>query len=183
MAEMVEVLVGVIGRAHGVRGEVMVAPRTDEPERRFAAGQRLRAEGSPQAFTVESSRDHSGRLLVHFEGLTDRTAAEAVRGTRLLIDVPAEEVPVEDGEFYDRQLIGIVAHTVDGTEIGPVLSVLHLPAQDVLEIETASGVRLVPFVEALVPEVDLAAGRLTVADVEGLLSDVEGQLRDGVDDA
>ncbi len=75
------------------------------------------------------------------------------------------------GEFYDRQLIGLRARTRDGADIGMVGSVLHLPAQDVLQIETAAGTRLVPFVEALVPQVDLDAGYLTVADVAGLLDD------------
>jgi 16S rRNA processing protein RimM len=174
MTETVEIVVGVIGRAHGVRGEVAVVPRTDEPERRFAPGQRLRAEGSGRVFTVGTARDHSGRLLVHFEELTDRTQAEAVRGTRLATDVPAAEVPSEDGEFYDRQLVGLLARLANGAEIGPVISVLHLPVQDVLEIQTPTGVRLVPFVEALVPEVDLGAGSLTIAEVEGLLSDQDG---------
>jgi len=164
----------VIGRAHGVRGEVAVVPRTDEPERRFAPGQRLRAEGSGRIFTVGAARDHSGRLLVHFEELTDRTQAEAVRGTRLATDVPAAELPSEDGEFYDRQLVGLLARLANGDEIGRVISVLHLPAQDVLEIRTPTGVRLVPFVEALVPEVDLGTGTLTIAEVEGLLTDQDG---------
>ena len=174
MTETIEVVVGVIGRAHGVRGEVAVVPRTDEPERRFAPGQRLRAEGSGRVFTVGAARDHSGRLLVHFEELTDRTQAEAVRGTRLATDVSAAELPSEDGEFYDRQLVGLLARLANGDEIGRVISVLHLPAQDVLEIQTPTGVRLVPFVEALVPEVDLGAGSLTIAEVEGLLSEQDG---------
>jgi len=171
MTETIEVMVGVIGRAHGIRGEVAVEPRTDEPERRFAPGQRLRAEGSGRVFTVGAARDHSGRLLVHFEELTDRTAAEAVRGTRLLTDVPSAEAPTDDNESYDRQLVGLLARLANGDEVGRVISVLHLPFQDVLEIQTATGVRLVPFVEALVPEVDLPAGSVTIADVEGLLSD------------
>lgn len=171
MTETVEILVGVIGRAHGIRGEVAVEPRTDEPARRFAAGARLRAEETGRIFVVESSRDHSGRLLVNFDGLTDRTQAESVRGIRLLTDVPADEAPEGAGEFYDRQLVGLLAYTTDGVEIGPVTTVLHMPGQDVLELKTTHGVRLVPFVEALVPEVDLGAGRLTVATVEGLLED------------
>ncbi len=97
--------------------------------------------------------------------------AEAARGTLLIAAVEADEQPAEQGEFYDRQLIGLRATTPDGAEVGRVGSVLHLPAQDVLEIETAAGPRLVPFVEALVPDVDLEAGRLTVVDVAGLLDD------------
>jgi 16S rRNA processing protein RimM len=167
----VDAIVGVIGRPHGVYGEVAVQLRTDEPERRFAPGEVLREEGGTRLFTVRSVRDHSGRLLVRFAELVDRAGAEAARGTLLIADVEPGEQPTEPGEFYDRQLIGLRATTPDGAEIGTVGSVLHLPAQDVLEIDTAAGRRLVPFVAALVPDVDLEVGRLTVVDVEGLLDD------------
>jgi 16S rRNA processing protein RimM len=154
-----------------VRGEVAVELRTDEPERRFAPGQILREEGGTRLFTVRSVRDHSGRLLVRFAELADRAGAEAARGTLLIAAVEPNERPAEPGEFYDRQLIGLRVTRPDGTDVGTVESVLHLPAQDVLEIQTAAGARLVPFVEALVPDVDLEAGRLTVVDVVGLLDD------------
>ena len=169
--EVIEVVVGVIGRAHGVRGEVVVQPRTDEPERRFAPGQQLRAEGSPTTFTVVSRRDHSGRMLVQFAGLTDRNAVEAVRGTVLVAEVDEAEPPADPGEYYDRQLIGLRALTADGAAAGTVIGVLHLPAQDLLQIQTETEVRLVPFVAALVPEVDLVAGTVTVSDLVGLLDD------------
>ena len=164
-------VVGVIGRPHGVRGEVALELRTDEPERRFAPGQVLRQEGGTRLFTVRSVRDHSGRLIVRFAELADRADAEAVRGTLLVAVVEPDERPAEPGEFYDRQLIGLRATTPDGAEVGTVASVLHLPAQDLLEIETAGGPRLVPFVVALVPDIDLEAGLLTIADVAGLLDD------------
>jgi 16S rRNA processing protein RimM len=165
------IIVGVIGRPHGVRGEVAVELRTDEPERRFAPGQVLGEEEGSRLFTVRSVRDHSGRFLVVFAELVDRAAAEAVRGVRLIATVEPDERPAEPGEFYDRHLIGLTATTPDGVEVGTVGSVLHLPAQDVLEIQTATGTRLVPFVAALVSEVDLDEGRLTVLDVAGLLDD------------
>jgi 16S rRNA processing protein RimM len=165
------VIVGVIGRAHGVRGEVAVELRTDEPERRFAPGQVLGEEGGSRVFTVRSVRDHSGRLLVKFAELDDRAAADTVRGTLLITTVERDEQPAEPETFYDRQLIGLKATSPGGVNVGIVGSVLHLPAQDLLEIETATGTRLVPFVSALVPEVDLEAGRLTVADIAGLLDD------------
>jgi 16S rRNA processing protein RimM len=171
VSETVEVVVGVIGRAHGVRGDVAVVPRTDEPERRFAEGATLRAEDSARVFTVADARDHSGRLLVRFAEITDRNEAEAARGIRLVVDVPIDERPEEDEEFYDRQLVGLAAVAPDGTPIGPVTAVLHPPGQDLLEIETADGVRLVPFVTALVPDVDLAAGTVTITAVAGLLED------------
>jgi 16S rRNA processing protein RimM len=165
------IIVGVIGRPHGVRGEVAVELRTDEPERRFAPRQVLGEEEGSRLFTVRSVRDHSGRFLVVFAELVDRAAAEAVRGVRLVATVEPDERPAEPGEFYDRHLIGLTATTPDGVEVGTVGSVLHLPAQDVLEIQTATGTRLVPFVAALVPEVELDEGRLTVLDVAGLLDD------------
>ena len=119
-------------------------------------------------------RYHDGRLLVRFAGLVDRTAVEAVRGIRLVADVDPGERPVEPAEFYDRQLVGLRVQTPDGTAVGVVTSVLHPPAQDLLEIKTGNQIRLVPFVAALVPEVDLAGGVLTVANVAGLLSEEDG---------
>jgi 16S rRNA processing protein RimM len=169
----VEVVVGVVGRPHGVRGEVIVEPRTDEPDRRFAPGQVLRGDGSSQLFTVASMRHHDGRLLVRFVGLVDRTALEAVRGVRLVTDVDPDERPAEPAEFYDRQLVGLRVQTPDGKAVGVVISVLHPPGQDLLEIRTATEIRLVPFVTALVPDVDLTGGVLTVADLAGLLSEAE----------
>ena len=90
-----ETVVGVIGRPHGVRGEVAVEVRTDEPERRFAPGQVLRDESGTRPFTVQSVRDHSGRLLVRFAEVVNRETAEAVRGTLLIAAVEPEERPLE----------------------------------------------------------------------------------------
>ena len=112
-------------------------------------------------------------LLSELRGLT----VEDLRQRALDLD---ERVfrPVERDEFYDRQLIGLRAMTPDGVEVGMVSSVLHLPAQDVLEVDTTTGIRLVPFVDALVPQVDLDAGHLTIVDVAGLLDDRD----DGADE-
>jgi 16S rRNA processing protein RimM len=171
MTETVEVVVGVVGRPHGVRGEVSVGLRTDEPERRFAVGGQLRCEGESRVLTVASSRAHSGRWLLRFVEAPDRTAVEALRGAILVTDVPPGERPSEPSEFYDRQLIGLRVLDPAGREVGQVGAVLHLPAHEVLEIQTEAGERLVPFVAALVPEIDLDAGTLSVADAPGLLSD------------
>lgn len=175
MTDTIEVIVGRVGRAHGVRGELAVEPLTDEPERRFAPGTRLRQEAGPRVLTVESHRWHSGRLLVRFAETPDRTAAEQVRGLVLLADVPADEQPTDDGEFWDRDLIGLRVLTADGREAGAVRRVQHGP-QDLLVVRTVAGEeRLVPFVEALVPEVDLESGTLTLADVAGLLDDADAE--------
>lgn len=168
---VIEVVVGVIGRPHGIRGEVAVEPRTDEPDRRFAPGQVLRAERGRARFTVRSARQHSGRLLVGFDELADRTAAERARGTVLVADVSAEERPGHREEYFDRQLIGLRVVDRTGAERGRVAGVEHPGAQDLLRIDTPTGTRLVPFVADLVPDVDLAAATLTVADLPGLLDD------------
>ena len=175
-AETIEVVIGRIGKPHGLRGEVTVELRTDEPERRFAAGTTVRAEtprGSAApwpALTVSATRWHQTTLLVRFDELPDRTTAEAARGLLLHATVPADETPDDPDEFYDHQLVGLAAHDLDGARLGEVTAVIH-GAQDLLQIHTSDGRdALVPFVSALVPEVDLAAGRVVVADRPGLVT-------------
>ena len=168
------VVVGRIGRAHGIKGEVSVEPRTDEPERRFAVGNALDArfpggDLRPGALTVAGMRWHQGRLLVRFAEFPDRTAAEAARGTLIETQVESDEVPADPEEFYDRQLIGLVVRTTDGAEVGPVTAVIHGAAQDILAIEANGREVLVPFVTELVPQVDVAGGFVVVADRPGLL--------------
>lgn len=172
-----ELVVGRIGKPHGIRGEVTVDVRTDEPERRFVPGARLRAEppqGSASALrqvTVARTRWHQGVLLATFEELTDRTAAEAARGVLLHVTVDAAEQPDDPDEFYDHQLVGLAAHDVDGTLLGEVTGLVHGGAQDLLAIRAVDGRdTLVPFVKALVPEVDLRGGRVVVADRPGLVA-------------
>lgn len=167
-ASRVEVLVGRVGRAHGLRGDLFVEVRTDEPERRFAVGTRFAT--SAGSLTVEATRWHSRRLLVRFTEVCDRTAAEALGGVKLLLDVLTDERPEDPEEFYDHQLVGLSACTPEGDPIGPVTEVLHLPAQDLLAVQTATGqVGLIPFVRDLVPVIDLEARRVTVTDTVGLL--------------
>jgi 16S rRNA processing protein RimM len=175
--ETVEVLVGRIGKPHGLRGDVTVDVRTDEPERRFAAGTRLRAEppeGSAsrlRSLTVAAARWHQSVLLVRFEEVGDRTAAEAVRGTLLHAEIAADATPEDPDEFYDHQLVGLTAYDVAGARLGEVTAVLHGAAQDLLTVRTPDGREaLVPFVKALVPEVDLAGSRVVIADRPGLVA-------------
>ena len=161
------VVVGRIGPAHGLRGEVFVEPRTDEPERRFAAGARLRSPSGP--LTVAGSRFHSGRLVVRFEELADRNAAEAARGTELSTEIDPSERPEDPEEFYDHQLVGLRVETTAGELVGELARIEHNAAQDLLVIRTPEREVLFPFVSALVPEVDVAGGRIVVDDRPGLL--------------
>jgi 16S rRNA processing protein RimM len=175
---MIEVVVGRVGKPHGLRGEVTVEVRSDEPDRRFTVGAALRAEsprGAPSRWrelTVQATRWHQSTLLVRFEEIPDRTTAESARGLLLHADVSPDESPDDPEEFYDHQLVGLSVEDLDGRALGEVTSVLH-GAQDLLQIRTPDGRdTLVPFVAALVPEVDVAGGRVVVADRPGLVTEL-----------
>jgi 16S rRNA processing protein RimM len=178
-----DVVVGRIGRPHGVRGEVSVELRTDEPDRRYADGAVLTVRTAPgrpapehATLTVAGTRWHQERLLVRFEQINDRDAAERARDWLLEVLVPADATPVEDDEFYDFQIVGLLVVTTDGIPAGTVKAVLHPGAQDLLVVaREGQEDALVPFVSALVPEVDLAGGRVVVADRPGLLSPAEDE--------
>ena len=171
-----QVTVGRIGRPHGVRGAVVVGVRTDEPELRFARGSRLDTDPvGVGPLTVAGYRWHSGALLVRFEGIGDRTAAAEFGGTWLLVD-SASLAPLPDpDEFRDGDLVGLSVCTVGGTAVGTVTDVLH-HGQDILAIQPAApvgaraGQILIPFVKAIVPEVDVAGGVLVIDPPEGLLN-------------
>jgi 16S rRNA processing protein RimM len=163
------VAVGRIGPAHGVRGEVVVHAFTDQPEQRFAAGSVLIAEPAERGpLTVASARWQGRRLVVGFAGVVDRAGAQLLRGTQLFI-AASERPDLDDpDDFYDTDLIGLAAATVDGRALGPVRDVVHAPATDYLVIEVAGRDRLVPFVAAMVPSVDISAGTVLVDPPEGL---------------
>ncbi|MCW2844165.1 MAG: rRNA processing protein RimM [Nocardioides sp.] len=175
--ESIDVVVGRIGKAHGLRGDVTINVRSDEPDRRFAPGSVLGVEapaGSASTLrtvTVASSRWHSSVLLVRFEEIPDRTSAEAARGIVLHATIAADESPEDPDEFYDHQLLGLAAFDVDGTHLGEVTALVHGGAQDLLSVKALDGRdTLVPFVKALVPEVDVPGGRVVIADRPGLVT-------------
>jgi len=168
-----QLVVGRVGRPHGLHGEVAVEVRTDDPATRFAVGAVLATEPADRGpLTVSSSRWHSGRLLVRFAGCAGRDAAEALRGTMLAIDA-AQLAPLADPEeFYDHELIGLRVETISGIVVGTVADVLH-HGQDLLVVD-GSGQRsgtevLIPFVATMVPDIDVAAGRLVIDPPPGLL--------------
>lgn len=218
-----QLVVGRVTRPHGVRGEVSVEVRTDDPDLRFSVGRVMATDPAAAGpLTVESVRWHSGRLLIRFAGIGDRNQAEELRGTWLTLD-SAEAGPTGDpDEFHDQELIGLAVVTTSGEPVGRVTDVRHF-GQDLLVIEPAparspagpeagpdeagpdeggpAGVGpvpagpaqagrgpggpalagrarpggglgtelLVPFVAAIVPEVDVAAGRLVIDPPPGLL--------------
>ncbi|MEV4715958.1 ribosome maturation factor RimM [Micromonospora noduli] len=197
-----QLVVGRIGKPHGVRGEVTVEVRTDEPEARFAPGTVLRTEPGatppparntvlgtepgatpppasdepgvpfrvPAELTIEESRFHQGRVLIAFEGILDRNTAEALRGTLLVVDSADVTPPDDPEEFHDHQLVGLAVVTPAGERLGEVARIDHAPSSDLLVLRRPEGrTALIPFVRAIVPEVDLAGGRVIVDPPAGLL--------------
>lgn len=169
---------GRVGRPHGIKGEVTVEVRTDDPSGRLAPGTTLRTEPAEAGpLLVREGRVHSGRLLLSFDGYDDRSAVEVLRGVLLLADVDPDERPADPDEFYDHQLVGLAVRTVGGDEVGELREVLHLPGQDVLAVRRGDGTEvLVPFVAAMVPEVDVDAGVVLVDPPAGLLSPVDDEV-------
>ena len=166
------VTVGRIGRPHGIRGDLVVGVRTDEPELRFAPGSRLDTDPVDVGpLTVSAFRWHSGELLVRFEGISDRTVAAGLGGTWLFVDGATLGGTGDPDSFRDTELIGLSVRTVAGAAVGTVGDVLH-SGQDVLVIRPAAGGAdiLVPFVKAIVPEVDVAVGVLVIDPPPGLLN-------------
>lgn len=168
-----ELVVGRVAKSHGIRGEVVVEVRTDEPALRFATGSVLRGRrpksDTATEYTVTAAREHSGRLLVSLRGVDDRNAADALRGVLFIID--SADVPRGDDpdEFYDHELEGLSVRLVDGTPLGKVSEVLHSAAGELLSVRTDDDREvLIPFVTAMVPEVSLTDG-VVVDPPEGLL--------------
>nr|WP_202490494.1 ribosome maturation factor RimM [Streptomyces sp. SID8381] len=166
-------VVARIGRAHGIKGEVTVEVRTDEPELRLAPGAVLATDpASTGPLTIETGRVHSGRLLLRFEGVGDRTAAEALRNTLLIAEVDPEELPEDEDEYYDHQLIDLDVVTEDGTEVGRITEISHLPSQDLFIVERPDGSEvMIPFVQEIVTEIDLEEQRAVIAPPPGLIDD------------
>jgi 16S rRNA processing protein RimM len=168
-----QLVVGRIGRAHGIKGEVSVEVRTDEPELRLAPGAVLATDpASAGPLTIETGRVHSGRLMLRFEGVKDRSGAEALRNILLIAEVDPEVTPEDPEEFYDHQLIDLDVVTTDGTVVGRIAEISHLPYQDLLIVKRPDGSEvMIPFVSEIVPEVDLAEQRAVIDPPPGLLDE------------
>jgi 16S rRNA processing protein RimM len=166
-----QVVIGRIGRPHGIRGEVTVEVRTDSPDDRYAPGAVLLTEPAASGpLTVAAVRWHQGRMLLALEGVLTRNAAEALRGVILSASVDESDAPQDPDEFYDHQLRGLRAELADGSALGEVADVIHLPSQDLLSIiRPDSREVLVPFVTEFVPTIDVAGGRVVVTPPPGLL--------------
>jgi 16S rRNA processing protein RimM len=183
-------VVGEITRPHGLRGEVVVKVLTDDPAKRYVPGSvlttdqgraRRRAQPEPASpaegvrwrlpatLTIEQARPFQDRMIVAFEGILDRDVAEELRGVVLSVD-SATVAPSDDpDEFSDHELVGLAAVGTAGEPLGEVVGIDHAPAADLLLLRRPDGrTALVPFVKAIVAEVDLPGGRMVLTPPEGL---------------
>ncbi|WIA98469.1 ribosome maturation factor RimM [Curtobacterium sp. MCBA15_004] len=182
-SETTQLRVGRITKAHGLKGGIKLELYTDDPDRRFTPGAvftlQVPAE-SPWAgktLTLDELRWYNGHPVAFFEGVEDRTGAETLARAILWIEQDADSDTGEDDAWYDHQLVGLRVLR-DSVEVGTVARVDHLPAQDLLAIDTPDrGEVLVPFVAAIVPAVDIAAGTVTVTPPTGLFEDPEDTSR------
>ncbi|WFR66420.1 ribosome maturation factor RimM [Curtobacterium flaccumfaciens] len=181
--ETTQLRVGRITKAHGLKGGIKLKLYTDDPDRRFTPGAVFTLQvpaDSPWAgktITLDELRWYNGHPVAFFEGVGDRTAAETLARAILWVEQDADADTGEDDAWYDHQLVGLDVLR-DGVSVGTVARVDHLPAQDLLAVATADrGEVLVPFVSAIVPAVDIAAGTVTVTPPTGLFEDPEDTSR------
>jgi 16S rRNA processing protein RimM len=160
-------------KAHGLKGAIKLELYTDSPDQRFKPGQVLElqvpetSEWFGKTIKVLELRFYNQSPVLFLEGIDDRSKAETLIKAILLIETDVDALPEEPEAWYDHQLVGLKA-LVGGEEVGTVSRVDHLPAQDLLAIETSSGEVLVPFVKQIVPEVNVALGQITLTPPDGL---------------
>ena len=159
--------VGVITGVRGLRGELLVKSFTADPMDIGAYGPVSDAKGT-RSFTIKAKSVVKGKVVARIKGTDDRTAAEAMKGVELFVSRDALPAP-EEGEFYQSDLVGLRAATIDGEDLGTVIAVYDFGAGDLLEIAGSGKPLVVPFTKTVVPEVDIKAGRIVVDPVPGLL--------------
>jgi 16S rRNA processing protein RimM len=169
--------VGRLTKAHGLKGALKLELYTDDPEHRFVPGAQFSLQvptGSKwhgKSIELAELRWYNGQPVGFFAGVTDRTEAETLVKAILWVDQDSTELPQEDDAWYDHQLAGLKV-VRDGQAVGTIARVDHLPAHDLLAVKTEAGEVLVPFVKAIVPTVDIAAGIVTVTPPAGLFEEL-----------
>jgi 16S rRNA processing protein RimM len=165
--------VGRLVKAHGLKGALKLELYTDSPDQRFRAGQELElqvpetSEWFGKTVKVAELRFYNQSPVLLLEGIQDRSQAETLVKAILLIETDLEQLPEDPEAWYDHQLVGLTA-LVGEEVVGKVIRVDHLPAQDLLAIETSSGEVLVPFVKQIVPLVDIKKGQVVLTPPAGL---------------
>lgn len=176
--QRVELRVARLVKAHGLKGGLKLELYTDSPELRFQPGAQLSVQvptDSPwfgQRLTVRELKFFNAQPVAFFEGVDDRTQAESLVKAILWVEDDSDSAPVEDNAWFDHQLVGLQVRR-DGEQIGTLTRVDHLPAQDLLAVETAQGEVLLPFVTAFVPEVNTEDGYISITPPGGLFEEVD----------
>ena len=176
--QRVELRVARLVKAHGLKGGLKLELYTDSPELRFQPGTQLSMQvptDSPwfgQQLTVRELKFFNAQPVAFFEGVDDRTQAESLVKAILWVEDDSDSAPAEDNAWFDHQLVGLQVRR-DGEQIGTLVRVDHLPAQDLLAVETAQGEVLLPFVTAFVPEVNTEDGYIVITPPGGLFEEVD----------
>ena len=169
------ILVGVVAKAHGLRGEVVVEALSDAPGR-FDPGSEfvaLAANGTTRPLVVRESRPHQDRLLVRFDGFTTREEAEAIHGAELTIGRD-QVAPLPEGRYYRFELEGLRVAAKNGAHLGVVTAVFGTGANDVIAVKGAGGEILIPLLPEVILSVDVAGGSMVVDPPPGLPGMPEG---------
>jgi 16S rRNA processing protein RimM len=161
-----QLVVGRIGRAHGVLGEATIDVQTDDPDLRFKVGSKLTLD-SGQELTIKSSRWHNQILLLGFEGVNDRNQIEALRDQ--LISSQVDLSALAPGEYHYQQLIGCQVYLQNNELIGQVSEVVKLPGQDLLSVDKNGSQVLIPMVKQIIISIDVLEKKIVVNPPEGLL--------------
>jgi|SRR5699024_2728866 len=165
-----DVTLAVVTRPHGLKGAVFVELRTDVPEERFEPGTVV-TTSSGRELTVERGWDHSGRWVVQFREVVDRDGAEELRGEHLVISVDGSD---EEDAWYPQEIAGLDVVVADGQIVGQAVTIVHLPAQDAIEVKEPQGnIALIPLVAEIVLDVDLDRGVITIDPPGGLLAEYQ----------
>lgn len=169
---------GRLLKAHGLKGAIKLELYTDSPKERFAPGSVLRLQVPEDSawfgkeITVKELRWYNNAPVLFIEGIEDREHAEGLIRAILLVDQPLDELPTEPEAWFDHQLTGLKV-VRDGIEIGTLVRVDHMPAQDLLAINTEDSEVLLPFIKAFVPRVDIKAGLIEITPPGGLFEEVK----------
>lgn len=170
--------VGRLTKAHGLKGAIKVELYTDEPEKRFVPGAifslqvPVESAWHGKSLTLTELRWYNASPVAFFADVPDRTTAETLIKAILWVEHDASVLPDDPEAWYDHQLTGLRA-VRDGVDVGTIARVEHFPAQDLLVVKTADGEVMVPFVKAIVPEVNMTTGIVTLTPPMGLFEELE----------
>jgi 16S rRNA processing protein RimM len=168
-------ILGRVLRPHGIRGELRIEILTDYPER-IVAGSKIYIGADPDdaatatLYEVTKARTHQKYLILQFAEIPDRNAAELLRGQYIMITL-GDAIPLEEGEFYLYQAIGLAVYTDEGEHLGQVSEIIETGANDVYVVHGLRGELLLPAIDECVLDVDIDANKMTVHIMDGLLSD------------